>query len=174
MLTQKETAEAGTSTVATDALAGAPMSNHCMEMTMATHITARPPGATEDMTLMVNDLTADKVTLVVFEDRSRPLNPGEPIKFSTTLDDQPVVTRSTTPLYESCRVLAAFGLAGRVEFVKPDGMVAMTMDIERGATLTVEEGPSGPKVRKYRHADRGEVMASGSNADAPATEAVEA
>lgn len=167
-------AEAATSTLSIGARQGASMSNLGQEMTMATHITARPPGATEDMTLLVKDITAGMTTLVVFEDRTRPLNPGEPIKFSTTLDDQPVVTRSTTPLFDSCRVLAAFGFAGKVQFVKPDGTPTMSMEIERGAASTVEEGPSGPKVRKYRRADRGEAMTSGSNPDAAATEAVEA
>jgi hypothetical protein len=46
VLTQSKRATAGTVTPQMDALAGAPMSNHAMEMTMDTNTPARPGGAT--------------------------------------------------------------------------------------------------------------------------------
>ncbi|MEO5807905.1 hypothetical protein [Devosia sp.] len=104
-----------------------------------------------------------KHTLLIAEDRSRSLNPGEAQKFSTTLDGQPVVTRSAVPMYDSCRVLQTWGYCGKVEFVRADGVIGMTMSIADGAKLTVQEGPSGPKVRKYRAMDRGGEPMGGSN-----------
>lgn len=132
---------------------------------MATHITARPLGATEDVTLKVRDLAPEVLTLVVFESLTRKLRPGEPIKFSATLDDQPIVTRSATPLYDSCRVLQAFGFSGKVQFVKPDGTPAMSMDIDRGAQRTVVEANHGPRVIKYVPGEASEAVTSGRNAD---------
>lgn len=122
---------------------------------MTTLNTTRPsPGATA------------KLTLQIAEDRTRPLNPGEPIKFSTTMDGQPVVTRSAVPMYDSCRVLASWDLTGKAKFVRADGTVGMTMDIQAGAKLTVEEGPGGPKVRKYRGTDRGKPGLDGESVSA--------
>ena len=153
MNTASKRATAGTVTLSIAALAGGSMSNQCMDMTMDTHTPTPPLGATAAHTLLIN------------EDRSRPLNPGEAQKFNTSLDGQPVVTRSSVPMYDSCRVLQSWGFVGKVAFLRADGVVRMTMDIAAGAKLTVEEGPSGPKVRKYRHADRGEDGLCGRNTE---------
>jgi hypothetical protein len=118
------------------------------DRTMVTPTMAPPDGATR--------------RLLFEEDRSRTLNPGEPIKFNVSMDGQPVVTRSTVPLYDSCRVLAAFGFTGKVEFVRPDGTVSMLMDIEAGAKLTVvEDAKRGPRVVKYTPADGDEAGLDG-------------
>lgn len=50
MTAQSKRATAGTVTPQMDALAGAPMSNHSMEMTMNTNTPTRPGGATRDRT----------------------------------------------------------------------------------------------------------------------------
>lgn len=121
---------------------------------MVTHITAPGEGATAELTLLVA------------EDRSRPLNPGEPIKFSTTLDGKPVSTRSSVPFYDSCRVLHLHGYAGRVRFVDATThTVRMTMDIAKGARLTVIESPRGPVVVKFNPGKRNEDVTSGRNAE---------
>ncbi|MGV8831241.1 MAG: hypothetical protein ACOH2N_04625 [Devosia sp.] len=110
--------------------------NPNQELTMNTHTPTPPKGA---MTLLLID-----------EDRSRPLNPGEPIKFNTTLDGQPVVTRSAVPMYDSCRVLSAWGFTGKVSFVRPDGYLGMIMDIAEGAKLTViEDAKRGTRAVKF-------------------------
>lgn len=101
-------------------------------------------------------------TLLVAEDRSRTSNPGEPQKFTTTLDGQSVVIRSTTPFFDSCRVLASWGFTGKVQFVDVvTGTPRMSMSIPAGAKLTVEDGPAGPHNRKYRGTDAGEATKDG-------------
>jgi len=128
------------------------MSNQRMEMTMETNNTPAPGAAMH--------------TVMVAESRQRPLNPGEPIKFDTTLYGQPVVIRSTTPFFDTCRLLQAWDIAGEVEFVDAHtGTIRMTLNIAEGARRTVEEGLTGPRIRKYRPACSGEPMASGRKVD---------
>lgn len=161
MSPKSKTAEAPTSTVSTAARQGGSMSKSMQELTMQTDITPAPGAAIH--------------IVHVDESRQRPLNPGEPIKFDTTLDGQPVVTRSTTPFFDSCRVLATWGMTGKVEFVDVStGKPRMRMLITAGAKMTVKESPNGPQVRKLDAESLGKATASGSNAEAVTTEAVEA
>lgn len=150
MMAASKRATAGTVTPSIDALAGASMSNPITEMTMERNNTS-PDGA-------------PRRTVHVAEDRSRPLNPGETQKFSTNLDGRPVVTRSSTPFFDSCRVLASWGFAGKVKFVDAaTGASRMSMSIPIGAKLTVEDGPAGPRTRKYRGTEAGEPTKDGGN-----------
>jgi hypothetical protein len=130
-------ATAGTVTLSTGALAGAPSINPIpMEMTMETHITAPDEGATGTHVLILSE--------------SRGLQaPGGAQRFNTTFDGQPVMTRSAVPIYDTCRVLAAWGFTGKARFMRPDGTESMTVDIAEGAKLTVAEGPTGPRTRKF-------------------------
>ena len=155
MLAASKRATAATVTLSNAGLdSGANINPIPMRSMMERNITRAPEGATH--------------TILIAEDHSRLLNPGEPIKFTATLDVIPVVTRSAVPMYDSCRVLAARGLRGQVAYVRADGVVGMTMDIEAGAKLTVVEGPNGPRVRKFDDERLAEAMTSGRKAAAPA------
>ncbi|MEO9299014.1 hypothetical protein [Devosia alba] len=155
MMAASKRATAGTVTLLGTALAGGTDINPMeMDLTMNSHITPAPGAATH--------------TVTVAEDRSRPLNPGEPMKFSTSLDRQPVVIRSTTPFFDSCRVLASWGFTGKVQFVDAvTGTPRMSMSIPAGAKLTIEDGPAGPRTRKFRGTDAGETTKDGGKHPAP-------
>ena len=161
MQPQSKRATAGTVTLSMDALAGAPTSNPSMEMTM-THNTTTP--ALGAITLASGKVvTPDHVLRL--QEGGTPLRPNEPMKFNTWLDGQPVVTRHHVPIYASCRVLAAWGKRGLAAFVRPNGTIALVVDIAEGAKLTVAETDSGPTIRKYAPFPSGSV-ANGRNAAA--------
>jgi hypothetical protein len=62
-----------------------------------------------------------------------------------------IVARSRDPELDACRVLLGRGLRGRLTFIDADtGKSRIAVDIGRGARLTSEEGPNGPRFAKYR------------------------
>ena len=63
-----------------------------------------------------------------------------------------IVTAARDPEYTACRALLARGVTGKVTFVHESGMAGLTMGIEHGAGLTVDEATRDgrPRVVKYR------------------------
>ena len=67
-------------------------------------------------------------------DRSKPLNPDGPEKWSAWVDGVPLVTRVRDPEHAACRALLAAGTTGRVAFRHlKTGTIGLSMDIEWGA-----------------------------------------
>lgn len=91
--------------------------------------------------------------IVVLEADKRPLRPDEPQKWNATFLDEPLLTRVRDPEHSACRALLARGVTGKVTFIhKSSGMAGLTMDIEKGADLTVREktDTGRPRVVKYQ------------------------
>jgi hypothetical protein len=95
--------------------------------------------------------TIPEPDLIVTIAEHRPISGMGSIKFDTWLDGEPLVIEAAVPMYDSCRELLRRGLTGRVVFVDAKtGTQRMSMDVEHGAKLTIDEGPDGPRVRRYR------------------------
>src|SRR5262245_43469408 len=61
-----------------------------------------------------------------------------------------LIEDSSNPEYDACRALYAKGITGLLETYR-GGTHCMTLDIEKGAKLTIEETPTrGPRLVKYR------------------------
>ena len=79
-------------------------------------------------------------------------------KFQATLDGEPLLDRPTrTPVFGSCRVLAARGISGRLEWRHGSGPIAgHVASIAAGAKLTISEA-MGLKVVPWApfNVDRG-------------------
>jgi hypothetical protein len=71
--------------------------------------------------------------------------------FDATYEGQVIVIGSTEPSLDAARILKASGHSGRLEMwdtVLP--YCRLHVDIDQAAGLTVEEGDSLPRLRKYR------------------------
>jgi hypothetical protein len=71
--------------------------------------------------------------------------------FGASYEGQVIVIGSTEPCLDGARVLKARGLSGRLEMW--DSFLPYCrfhVDIEKAAGLTIEEGDSLPRLRKYR------------------------
>ena len=71
--------------------------------------------------------------------------------YSVSFNGKVLVASSRDPEFDACRALLARGIRGKVKVVDGNtGRHRSTVDIELGAKLTCEEGPSGPRFVKYR------------------------
>lgn len=71
--------------------------------------------------------------------------------FDASYGGQVIVMGATEPCLAAARILKARGITGRLEMW--DAVLAYCrfhMDIEKAAGLTIEEGDSLPRLRKYR------------------------
>jgi hypothetical protein len=60
--------------------------------------------------------------------------------WNTTFEGEPLTRLSRDPEHEACRALLARGVTGRVTFIQAKtGTPGLSMDIEKGARLTVRE-----------------------------------
>lgn len=85
----------------------------------------------------------------------RPLRPDEPEKWDVLFNGDLLISRHHDPEHAACRALLARGLTGKVAFVHTNGMAGMTMDIEKGAGLTVSENEHhGPYFTQYQPFNR--------------------
>lgn len=101
--------------------------------------------------------------------------------YDVSYEGHVIVTDSTEPCLAACRALKAMGITGRLEMwddVLP--YVRLTADIDKAASLTVEEGDRLPRLRTYRSyrggdAQDGDLVAGGYltplNAEMPSLEA---
>jgi hypothetical protein len=80
------------------------------------------------------------------------LSPGKKGRIHVIFNGKRLLTNSRDPEFEACRALRDQGVTGKL-VARWEGSAhdAMTLDIERGAGLTTEEGPQvGPHIRKWR------------------------
>ena len=64
-----------------------------------------------------------------------------------------IISGSSDPEFDACRYLQKLGLTGTIETFSPGCMVArMRIDIEKGATMTVQNNGGGtPMFRRARN-----------------------
>jgi hypothetical protein len=140
MLAQMKRAEAFAPTLVSSRLAGRININPTrMELMMQANTMPGGAPATQAPTLVT-----------IWVDRSKPGNPGEAQKWSSSLDGVPLVTRHRDIEHASCRALVKLGRRGRVEFIHAaSGVVGISMNIERGAGLSTSEDDRGLRTVKY-------------------------
>jgi hypothetical protein len=78
------------------------------------------------------------------------LVPTVPGRYAVSLGDEVIVSSSRDPEHDAARVLLARGITGRMTTLGIDGSVRMHFVIEAAAPFAVEEGPSGPRVTRWR------------------------
>jgi hypothetical protein len=70
---------------------------------------------------------------------------------SVSFNGEVLVASSRDPEFAACRALLARGIRGKVKVIDDNTRRhRSTVDIERGAKLTCEEGAHGPHFVKYR------------------------
>jgi hypothetical protein len=81
----------------------------------------------------------------------RPKRSSKGPLFDASYEGQIIVLGTTEPCLDAARVLKAWGLSGRLEMwdtILPS--YRFQTDIDKAAGLTIEEGDSLPRLRKYR------------------------
>jgi hypothetical protein len=73
-------------------------------------------------------------------------------RYAVSIDGEKIVANSRDPECDLARELLARGIVGNVKVIDADtGKHRSTVNIEKAAKVTAEEGPSGPRFVKYRH-----------------------
>jgi hypothetical protein len=79
------------------------------------------------------------------------LHPCGADRYSVLFDGKLLVERSRDPECDAARALLARGYTGQLHMLDgKTGQPRTIIDIERAARLTVEEGPKGPRFRRFR------------------------
>jgi hypothetical protein len=72
-------------------------------------------------------------------------------RWSVVFRGQLLVKKSRDPEFDAARALLVMGITGKLTMLDgKTGKPRTTIDIERAARLTTEEGPRGPRFVKYR------------------------
>lgn len=80
--------------------------------------------------------------------RLHPLSGG---RYSVIFDGKLLVEHSRDPECDAARALRALCLTGKLTMLDgKTGRPRTIIDIEKAALLTTEEGPNGPRFRRYR------------------------
>jgi hypothetical protein len=91
------------------------------------------------------------VILRSLDKEGRPRRSSKGSMFDASYEGHVIVIGSTEPCLAAARILKARGLSGKLEMwdaVLPD--CRFHTDIDKAAGLTIEEGDSLPRLRKYR------------------------
>lgn len=94
--------------------------------------------------------TATTITRVRIRKLKR--KPTAPYTWAVVADDtgETIVERSKDPEFDACRALLAKGVTGTVETYTGDrAFPSFRLDIEKGAGLTIEDGPR-MRIRAWR------------------------
>jgi hypothetical protein len=82
-------------------------------------------------------------------------------KYAVSFRGELIVTGSRDPECALARGLRARGITGKVKVIDADtGKHRSTVDIQKAAKVTAEEGPCGPRFVKYRGLSIGDRSSS--------------